>query len=287
MARALIVNRFATNVTDVRLAAVLEALGDGVAVYETTGKGHAQELARELDGTVSALYVFSGDGTYNEAVNGSTGLTPLGFIPGGGTSVLPRALGLPRDPLATARRLASSTRTRRISLPRANGRRFAFSAGFGLDAELVRRVDARGRSASGQRPGDLAFVAEGLAVLRATRFRLPARLELEGVGEAAFALVANGAPYTYAGRFGLRLAPAASFEGGVDVVAPPALGRLGVVRAAWWAAGRGSAHVRLHDADGCVLRAFEPLALQLDGEDLGDATDVVIEVERAAIDVIV
>ena len=47
------------------------------------------------------------------------------FIPGGGTSVLPRALGLPRDPVEAARRVAAG-RTRRISLGRANGRRFGF-----------------------------------------------------------------------------------------------------------------------------------------------------------------
>ena len=33
---------------------------------------------------------------------------PVGFLPGGATSVLPRALGLPRDPEAAARRIAAS-----------------------------------------------------------------------------------------------------------------------------------------------------------------------------------
>ena len=49
-------------------------------------------------------------------------------------------------------------RTRRIGLGRVNGRRFGFSAGLGLDAELVRRVDQLGRSPDGRRPGDIAFV---------------------------------------------------------------------------------------------------------------------------------
>ena len=80
----------------------------------------------------------------------------LGFVPGGGTSVLPRALGLPRDPIAAAYALAAG-RERRISLGRANGRRFGFAAGVGLDAELVRRMDARGRDDEGRRPGDLTF----------------------------------------------------------------------------------------------------------------------------------
>ena len=43
---------------------------------------------------MEAVYVFAGDGTFNEALNGSRRThVPLGFLPGGGTSVLPRALG--------------------------------------------------------------------------------------------------------------------------------------------------------------------------------------------------
>ena len=92
---------------------------------------------------------------------------PIGFLPGGGTSVLPRALGLPADPVAAAVQLAEAIeqrRTRRITLGRVNGRRFAFSAGVGIDAEAVRRVDEMGRAPDGKRPGDLAFA---LAVVRA------------------------------------------------------------------------------------------------------------------------
>ncbi len=73
---------------------------------------------------------------------------PFGFLPGGGTSVLPRALGLPRDPIAAARAVAAALaegRTRRISLGAVAGRRFCFSAGIGFDAEAVRRLNALGR----------------------------------------------------------------------------------------------------------------------------------------------
>ena len=61
----------------------------------TSAGGEATEIAREVSGQVDALYVFGGDGTYNEVLNGIDAATPLGLIPGGGTSVLPRALGLP------------------------------------------------------------------------------------------------------------------------------------------------------------------------------------------------
>src|SRR6478752_232830 len=82
-----------------------------------------------------AVVVFSGDGGFNEAVNGLESDMPIGFLPGGGTSVLSRALGLPRDAVAAAQQVAQALaagRPRRISLGRVNGRRFTFGAGVGL-----------------------------------------------------------------------------------------------------------------------------------------------------------
>jgi hypothetical protein len=42
-----------------------------------------------------------------------------------------------------------------------------------------------------------------------------------------------------------------------------------------------------HDLDRLVLRGDRPLPLQVDGEDLGDATEVVLEAERDAVSVLV
>ena len=45
-----------------------------------------------------------GDGTANEVLNGAGDALPIGVLPAGGTSVLPRALGMPRDIGRAARR---------------------------------------------------------------------------------------------------------------------------------------------------------------------------------------
>jgi diacylglycerol kinase family enzyme len=137
---ALIVNPQASGVTPELTLAVereLSAVGK-VETILTERPFQAAELAEELGGNVEQLYVFSGDGGYNEVVNGLAADIPVGFIPGGSTSVLPRALGLPRDPREAARLLARGATTRRISLGRVNGRRFTFSAGLGLDAGSMR-----------------------------------------------------------------------------------------------------------------------------------------------------
>ena len=286
----LIVNPFASAVDDATVAELVRALGD-VELRYTEHPHHATELARDASGEVETIYVFSGDGGFNEVLNGVDPTTPLGLIPGGGASVLPRALGLPRDPVRAARRLLAR-RMRRISVGRVNGRRFGFSAGLGLDAELVRGVDALGRSLEQGRASNVRFAWTALRVLADHRFRLDPVLEVRGHGRAAFVLCANCDPYTYAGPIALHVAPLARFELGVDVVGaravrPSALPRflLYVLR------GSGQERARdvlyAHDLDRAELVCDRPLPLQADGEDLGDVTKALVEAERDAVTVLV
>lgn len=289
MGGLLIVNPQASGVTKALVEQVRTVLPGPLEVVATERSGQATEIARAREGNVDAIYVFSGDGTYNEVLNGVTGDVPLGFVPGGGTSVLPRALGLSRDPVQAAQALARG-RSRPIGLGRVNGRRFGFNAGLGLDAELVRRIDARGRSADGRRPGDRAFVREALGLLVARRGRFSDVLEVEGAGRAAFALVANCDPYTYAGRVRLHVSRGASFDLGLDVVAPGAVRardvpRLGV--ALLRGVRPGKRVIVLHDAPRIVVRCDVPTPLQVDGEDLGDVESAVFEAEPHAVTALV
>jgi diacylglycerol kinase family enzyme len=251
---------------------------------------HAVELVAEASRQVDRIYVYAGDGGFNEAVNGVEADVPMGFIPGGSTSVLPRALGLPRDPVEAARALVHA-RTRRISLGRVNDRRFTFSAGLGLDAELVRRVDARGRD-GGTRAGDLAFAWSLLTLLVRKRARFEPAMTVLGRERVAFVLVANTDPYTYFGRVPLRVAPRAQAELGLDLFAPRRLrARLLPQAARWVLAGSGqtrSPHVLyVHDADEISIECDVPMPLQADGEDLGDVTEAHFQAERGALEVLV
>lgn len=283
----LIVNPFASRVDEDRIAWVADVLGRP-EVVRTEGPGHAAELVREAEAHAEAIYVFAGDGGFNEALNGTTGAVPLGFVPGGHTNVLSRALGIPRDPIAAALALASA-RPRRISLGRVNGRRFGFSAGLGLDAELVRRVDALGRDASGRRAGDLRFALTALRVLAERRLRFDPALEVEGHGRVAFLLVANCDPYTYAGLLPLRLAPAARFEAGLDAVGPRSFRLRHVPGALVYLAVQRPALplLSLHDVDRLAVRCEGTTPLQVDGEDLGDVGEAAFEAERGAAVVLV
>ena len=291
MSSLLIANPQASGVDEARLTNVRAALPEGTEFRLTSARGEATELAREVSGRVDALYVFGGDGTYNEVLNGIDGGTPLGLIPGGGTSVLPRALGLPRDPVEAARRVAAGA-PRRIGLGRVNGHRFGFCAGIGLDAEIVRAVDDLGRRPDGRRPGDLSFAWTSVRALSRRRFRLEPALEVTGKGRAALALVSNSPVYSYAGPIPLRFAPEATFDGGLDLVAPTQVRGRDLPRIVGYALGRGDrTRVRdilyAHDADRIEIVCDRPLPLQADGEDLGDVEQAVFEAEPAAVTVLV
>jgi diacylglycerol kinase family enzyme len=297
MKAVLVVNPFATRVTQEKLAAVQGVLARTVelTVVLTERPGHATEIVTEAcKGGCDAVVVFSGDGGFNEAVNGLAADIPIGFLPGGGTSVLSRALGLPADPAAAARRMAESLRlgrTRKITVGRVNGRRFAFGAGIGLDAEAVRRVDRMGRKDDGKRPGDLAFALAVMRSLAAHRGHMEPVLEVKGLGRAAFAFVANGSPYTYAKRLPLPIAPEAQFELGLDVVAPVRVRRRTLAPTALAILSGQSARRRDtlygHDLDHVEIVCDAPTPLHADGEDLGDVETALFETERNAVTVVV
>jgi diacylglycerol kinase family enzyme len=226
-------------------------------------------------------------------LNGLDGETPFGAVPGGGTSVFARALGLPKRSEEAAEHLADAIlkgNTRRITLGRVSGRRFCFSAGIGFDAEAVRRVDGLGRAQDGRRPGDLAFATQLALVLTSHRLRFQPELEIVGLGRAAFMLVANCDPYSYAGPLKLHIAPEAKFELGLDIVAPVRITPGTVPRFARYVfLGRGQQSspdvIYAHDVDRVEVRCDRPLPLQVDGEDLGDVEHAVFEAEREAISV--
>ena len=275
----LIANPFASRVTEQRVRA-LERQLHSVETLLTERQGHATELAREAQG--DAVFVFGGDGVVNEVLNGLPAGKALGIVPGGHTNVLARALGVPRDP-------GAAVRERRISLGRVNGRRFAFSAGIGVDSETVRELETHKRGRDGRRPGDLAYAR---VIARKLLGGYEPRLEVEGLGRAALLFVSNGAVFTYAGPRSLRFSPAARFELGLDVVAPERAGAFASARyVARVAAGRGLAGAQgvlvAHDVDRVRVTCDVPLPLQADGEDLGDVTQAVFEAERDAISVLI
>ncbi len=287
----LIVNPCAARVTSSLTTAIEDILSVQATVRTrlTEFRDHATALCLEATG-VDAIVVFSGDGVFNEALNGLPRDVPIGLVPGGQTNVLPRALGLPRDPLQAARACADAIANhsgRSISLGRVNGRRFAFAAGLGLDAELVRRVDRIRWGRGGRAPGAHVFIAEALKLVVERRGKLDASLQIDGFGRAAFAIIANCDPYTYLGRLAVHVAPLAEFDGGLDLVAVRELRpRMIPKLLAYLLFSHGQTRDRAiaygHDLDNIRITCEVPTPIQVDGEDLGNVREANISCERNA-----
>lgn len=277
----------------VRLAARLE-----VVAMHTVGAGDAGRLGEvAVDQGFDAVFVLGGDGTANEVVNAVGDRLPIGVLPAGGTSVLPRVLGLPRDLEQAVERLCDALEecsVQSIALGTVNGRRFAFAAGIGIDAEIVKRIDERGRGGDvadeASRPGDLWFVREAIGVILEGKYASPLmRVEVPGRDDvtAATVFVANCSPWSFAGPVPLDVAPEASFEGGFDLVlvesvqARSAAGRIAsLLRKA--DAGEDDGVRRLHDLERATVRCEQPLPVQVDGELLGEFDVIELGVVRDA-----
>lgn len=176
------------------------ALGVAVEVRRTTGPGDAGRIAaHEAEGP--RVYVLGGDGTVMEVVSALVGREiAVGVLPGGTGNQLARHLRIPLSVRRAVRALAAASNTR-LDLGRlADGRHFALTAGFGVDAAMIlgaspilkRRIGVGAyfwsatRAVMGMRPFAVRIEADGQRFER----------------EAGLAMIANvGAVMD--GRFGL------------------------------------------------------------------------------------
>src|SRR5512142_2351417 len=213
VARILLVwNPVSTEVSADTVGSVLVRLAerhDVVAMHTLEPNDGVRLGGLAVDDGYEAVFVLGGDGTANEVVNGAGDRLPIGVLPAGGTSVLPRVLGLPRDLDEAVARLCDALdegSVRSISLGKLNDRCFTFAAGIGIDAEIVRRIDERGRGGDSadesSRPGDLWFVREAIGVLLEGDYAEPMiHVEVPGQPDihAATLFVANCSPWSFAG----------------------------------------------------------------------------------------
>lgn len=299
MRALLVVNPNATTTTAAGRDVLAHALASELKleVLLTRYRGHAAEAtAQAVRDGVELLVAHGGDGTVNEVVNGMlqgtggpVGARPgggpaLAVVPGGSANVFARALGMPRDPVeATAQvlRALSSGRSRLVGLGRADDRWFTFNAGMGWDADVVAAVEQmrfRGLAAT-----PLRYAATGLRqYYRQWRNPRPMTVEVPGVLEPTavrVAFVSNTSTWTYLGSRAVHTNPGASFATGLGLFAMASLdiGTVAhvlheILRSGGDPKGR---HVVRHDAVALVKVSCEiPVALQLDGDHLGERSEV-------------
>ena len=292
----LIVNRHATSMTATVTDLAVRALAGQVElrVERTRYRDHARELAETA--AVDLIIVHGGDGSINEVVNGVMGRGAdlaaggggplIAVIPGGGANVLARALGLPLDAAAAIREIREAIaagRHRTIGLGLAADRYFTFSAGLGWDAEVVREVDRM--RARGHRESVTLFLRTMIRqYYRGTDRREPA-LTVERDGEPPInglfmTIITNRSPWTYFRDRPLLPVPNPDFNSGLDLLALQrlrlttvfnAVGQMLYVRSR---PPRGQGMLSVLGSESLTLRSARPIAIQADGEYLGETEAV-------------
>ena len=223
----------------------------------------------------------------------------IAVIPGGGANVLARALGLPLDAAAAIRQLREAIvagRHRTIGLGLAADRYFTFSAGLGMDAEVVREVERM--RAQGRRESVPLFLRTMMRqYYRGTDRRQPA-LSLERDGEPPVSglfltIITNRSPWTYFRGRPLLPVPNPDFNSGLDLLALRqirlttifnAVGQMLYVRSR---PPRGRDMVSVLGSESLTLRSTRPIALQADGEYLGETEAVKFQFAPRALRVVV
>jgi len=298
-----IVNPYATTVSDRLKHLVVYALRGRyeVRAVDTEARDHATDLCREAaqDG-YDVVVAFGGDGTVNEAANGLVGSdTALCCLPGGRTNVYCRMLGIPTDVVDATEHLlalAYDWRPRRLDVGLVNNRYFLFSAGVGLDASVVQRVDAHPRLKA--RVGEWYYAWTGVRTFNRHYLLRPPRLEAELGDErvaGVTAIVQNADPYTYFGERSVHFGEGATLESGdlAGVVLRRA-SPIDIPTITWRALSpraRMARHRRVEAFSGLerlrVASADErPLPLQVDGDYIGEVHEATFEAKPRAILVI-
>jgi diacylglycerol kinase family enzyme len=209
-------------------------------------------------------------------------------------------LGLPNDIVDATEhllRIADDWRPRHVSLAVVNDRRFLFSAGLGLDASVVARVDSHPHLK--HRFGPHYFAYAGFAEFLGKYVGRPPRLETVTDGGASLngvtVLVQKGDPYTYFRSIPLHVAE------GAELTEPTLSGvslrtsRLTVMPGVLWRIFSQRARlVRHRQVDGfsgareVVVRSVDgtPVPLQVDGDYIGNVEEAVFGVDETGLRVV-
>jgi len=273
-----------------------------VEAVETDAPGHATGLAGAAARSGADVVVtLGGDGTLNEAANGLLGTgVPVFPLPGGSQNVYAKLLGIPSDLIDATEhllRLADRWQPHAVDAGRVNGHAFAFCAGVGLDAAVVRRVDAN--PARKARLRELAYVQSAVSVfLREYAINAP-RLVAQTPGgdpvDGVTVIVQNAATFTFAGTRTIAICRDVELDSGTLSAAvltrtsPLDLATMGA--RLWLRRLDPMKHrhaVSLERLDGLVVRRAdgEPVIVQVDGDALEPAPEAAFDVVAGGLTVI-
>jgi diacylglycerol kinase family enzyme len=305
----LIVNPYATTVSNRLKNLVVYALQGRfeVETVDTEAQNHATEIGREVrDHGYDVVVAFGGDGTLNEIANGLAGTeVPVSVLPGGSTNVVCRTLGIPNDVVDATEHLlalADEWAPRKIDLGKVDDRRFVFSCGAGIDATVVRRVDAHPRLKS--RAGPYYFTWAAISAFYRNYMVNPVRLRVEVNGasvEGVTALAQNSDPFTYFASRPIRVCEGVEIDDGalsLGVLKRAATRDMPTLVPRLFSEKRPAArHRRIEHFEGVASATIasisetkdgvtRPFPVQVDGDYIGEKARLELRVEPGALTVV-
>ncbi|MCG6892134.1 MAG: hypothetical protein LJE65_00875 [Desulfobacteraceae bacterium] len=262
------------------LRSAASVLGAAVVGLDTDSAADFADCAREMTRRCDVLVVAGGDGTFSDVLN-AVHLEDviLGYLPMGTGNALRHCLGY-RGSIPEIAAAIRRGRTYTYDLIRCDGGRLAFMASVGLDAMAVRLWG------QARRRGERGFRCYAKAVLHALlRSYRPVRCSVDIDGERLevarlLSLMVVKQPYY---GFGIKVVPRARWDDGwlhaqclpagfFNALAGLATAATVGNRMGWYRTGRK-----------VVLRAGEPLSLQMDGNPGGSGRRFRFRVMRAAL----
>jgi diacylglycerol kinase family enzyme len=306
----IIVNPYATTVSDRLRNLVVYALQGryDVEAVSTEAQNHATEIGREVrDHGYDIVVAFGGDGTLNEVVNGLAGTdVPVSVLPGGSTNVVCRTLGIPNDVVDATEHLlalADQWAPRKIDLGMVGDRHFVFSCGVGIDATVVKRVDAHPRLKA--RAGPYYYSWAAISGFYRHYLHNPVRMRVETDAgdpvEGITTLAQNSDPFTYFAERPIRVCEGVGIEDGtlsIGVLKRAAQRDMPTLVTRLFSEDRPAARHRQvehfenvteatvtsisKDKDG----AIRPFPVQVDGEYIGDQPQIKLRVDPGSLTVV-
>jgi diacylglycerol kinase family enzyme len=305
----IIVNPHATTVSNRLKNLVVYALQGRfeVETVATEAQNHATEIGREVrDHGYDVVVAFGGDGTLNEVANGLAGTdVPVTMLPGGSTNVVCRTLGIPNDVVDATEHLlalADEWEPRRIDLGRAGDRHFVFSCGVGIDATVVKRVDAHPRLKA--RVGPYYYSWAALSAFYRQYLVRPVRLRVqigEEAAEGVTALAQNSDPFTYFASRPIRVCEGVEIDGGtlsLGVLKRAAQRDMPTMIPRLFSATRTAARhrqvVHFEDVATATVTSISetkegdtrPFPVQVDGDYIGERTELELAAEPGALTIV-
>jgi diacylglycerol kinase family enzyme len=312
----LIVNTKASSFSPRRLKVIESALKNlgNLAIVNTSKRGHAIEIAKKCaDSKEDIVFVLAGDGTLNEAAQGLVNTdTILAPIPGGSTNVFARAIGFSNDAIEALGQLLLALEQKsikKIGVGKVDNRIFLFNAGFGLDAEVIARVE---RSAKIKKLAAHPYTFyNAIATYTKVYDKKNQTLKVTLDGElnpqtrmlssdpsvfanANMVVISNLSPWTYFGKREVVLAPMASIDNALTVTSIRTLSIFKLLRLGLSAMGRH--HTVMHHKDiahceeisHCIIEANNnSVPYQVDGDYLGSTMKAEINFLPNALNIIV